>query len=291
MTNIACPEKLHRVPNAVPACLKTVGILTLLSCSITAQELIKNGDFEVGRLPPWTTTQVAGSSVAIAGENSPFTAIYPAGKASLHIVDDNSDFEQPSVHQSFAAHDTILFAFDFKVFGTTDPTSWFVAWLGENDTTAFFFSLGGADGASVELNQQKIADLASNTWYHVEGWANAPEQKVEGSILSAAGARSTFEGTFPFGVKTEFNGVVVSDGNAGANDVLLDNFSSRLVTLDMSVNTAGQQVITWAAPGFTLQSSAGLGSAAHWSDVPGASAGAYTNTPSGDMRFFRLTHP
>lgn len=289
MTNEACLEKLHRVQNALPACLKRVIFLAVFSCPVIGQELINNGDFEGGRLPPWAASQVTGSSVALTGENSPFTDVYPAGKASLRLTDDNSDFEQPSVHQSFSPHDTILFGFDFKMFTTGDPTSWFVAWVGENDTTAFFFSLGGADGASVELNQQKIADLASNMWYHVEGWANAPGQKVEGSIVRADGVRNTFQGTFPFGVKSQFNSVIVSDGNAGPNDVLLDNFTSRLVTLNVASNAAGQQVITWGAPGFALQSSTSLAAGAMWTDVPGAS-GAFTNTFTDVRRFFRLTH-
>ena len=275
--------------NALPACPKPIVLFLTFSCSVFGQELIKNGDFEGGRLPPWTSIQPAGSLIALTGENSPFHGIYPAGASSLRITDDNSDFEQPSFHQAFAPHDAILFGFDFKMLTVGDPTAWFVAWLGENDTTAFFFSLGGADGTSVELNQQKISDLLPNVWYHVEGWADAPQQKLEGSIISSDGVRSSFQGTYPFGVKSEFNAIVVSDGNAAANDVLLDNFYSRPITLDIASNAVGQQVITWLAPGFTLQSTTGLGSGATWTGVPSAS-GAYTNAFSGGVHFFRLTH-
>jgi hypothetical protein len=288
LTNRALDEKLDRVRNALPACLKSIILLFTLAHPVHGQELLKNGDFEGGRLPPWTVNQPAGSLLALAAENSPFQTVYSGGTSSIRIKDDDADFEEPSLRQSFTAQSAILFSFDFKVPGG-GASPWYVAWNGDGDTTAFFFSLGGGDGTSIDFNQQKVADLAANLWYHVEGWADAPHQQIEGKITSVAGNQSSFTGTFPFGVKSELNAVVISDGDAAPNpDVLLDNFSSRPVTLDIASNAAGQQVITWLAPGFTLQSATSLGKGATWGDVPSAS-GAYTNTFSGGVHFFRLT--
>lgn len=260
--------------------------------AVRAQELILNGDFESGHLAPWVADQVAGSSLTLTGENSPFHSVYPAGSASLLLKDDDSsDFlDQPSIRQPFAGLSSLVFGFDFKMPQPGDPSPWYVAWNGENDTTAFFFRVGGADGVSVEFNLQKIADLKSNVWYHVAGWADAAAQKVEGTISNTLGDSATFQGDFPFGVKVEVNAVVVSDGDAARNpDVLLDNFYSRSVALQVSSQPNGDEVITWLATAFRLQSSPALFPKPQWTDIPGV-RGAYTNTPSEKMRFFRLTH-
>jgi hypothetical protein len=283
------------VQNPVPASLKTVFIAAFLIVPgvwpIFGQELLGNGDFEDGRLVPWNVKQSPGGSVALVTQNSPFNTVYPTGTSSVQLKDDDSsDFvDQPSIEQPFTAQTAILFGFDFKMPNPGDASPWYVAWNGENDTTGFFFRLGGADGLSIEFNLQKVADLKANVWYHIEGFADVVNQKVIGTISNTSGDSATFDGGFPFGVKNNIDSVVVSDGDAARNpDVLLDNFYSRPVTLQIASNSKGEQVISWFGTGFTLQSTTTLGSAAQWTSIPGAQ-GSYTNTFSDPARFFRLT--
>ncbi len=278
----------------LPACLKTISIAAILLASTLpsafAQELIANGNFEAGRLAPWTVKQSPGGSVALVSENSPFNSVYPGGSSSVRLQDDDSsDFlDQPSIEQSLGAQTAILFGFDFKMPGLGDASPWYVAWNGENDTTGFFFRLGGADGLSIEFNLQKVADLKANTWYHIEGFADVVNQKVSGTVFNNAGDSAPFEGGFPFGVKSHLDSVVVSDGGETRNpDVLLDNFTSRPLSLQITVNAQGEKVVTWSGAGFTLQTATTVGTGAEWTSIPGAQ-GSYTNTFSEPTRVFRL---
>ena len=114
-------------------------------------------------------------------------------------------------------------------------------------------------------------------------------QKVSGTISNTLGDSAPFEGGFPFGVKNQIDSVVVSDGDAARNpDVLLDNFYSRPVTLEIASNLKGEEVVSWFGTGFTLQSTTTLGNGAQWTNIPGAE-GSYTNSFSDPIRFFRLT--
>jgi hypothetical protein len=260
--------------------------LLVFLCSITAvsaQELIGNGGFEEGRLLPWAVQEAAGSAVRIVSENSAFGP----GASAVQMTDDDSDFEQPGLVQTFEAQAVVLFAFDFKFLGGEENSPWYVAWQGENRTTAFFFSVGGLDGRSIELNQARIAALKTNVWYHVEGFADAPHQSVKGVLRENGGAETAFESGFPFGVKETIGAVEVSDGDAARNSpMLLDNFSARAISLAITPAPAGQ-IITWAAADFRLQSTAQLGPGAAWADLA-SGAGIYTNTSPDAVRFFRL---
>lgn len=260
-----------------------MGLLFAGAGLLHAQELLRNGDFEAGRLPPWSITEVTGSKVSLQAENSPFAS----GNSSVLLNDDDSVFDEPSLRQSFEATPSVTFGFDFKMLPGEELIPWYVAWNGEGDTTGFFFSLGGADGTSIELNQQRIADLKRNVWYRIEGWADAPRQSVRGSLQEHGGVRTDFTGGFPFALNTALNAVEVSDGNDERTpSLVLDNFTTRPISLEIARNAAGETVITWPLPDFRLQSVATVAET-NWTDVA-SSAGVYTNTFTDRMRFFRL---
>src|SRR3954465_11862060 len=93
------------------------------------------------------------------GENSPFTYPYGPGILSLRLHDDDSDFQAPSLRQSFAPTPVVFFGFVFKVSSAIPVSGWCGAWEGDKTDqpkTAFFFTLGGADGGSLLFNQEKI---------------------------------------------------------------------------------------------------------------------------------------
>src|SRR4051794_11151180 len=200
---------------------KPLSCLGLLSClfmaasfgTLHAQELIADGDFE-GQDLPWVVSAVPSSNVTLSQQNSPFDNPYPIGTTSLELADDDSEDEFPSLRQSLAAGSpAIFFGFDFKAPLTANRSAWYVAWEGENGVTAFFFNIGGGDGSSLELNnQQKIGTLAPNKWYHVQGYAEASRQIVEGFLLGENGQRNDFQGRFSATATNQFSSVFISDG-------------------------------------------------------------------------------
>ncbi|HTG45199.1 MAG TPA: hypothetical protein VK633_11780 [Verrucomicrobiae bacterium] len=257
--------------------------------SILGQELTENGNFEIQRLPPWAVVAAPGASVTLVPENSPFTGLYGAGNSSVRVHDEDFEASAPAVRQRFAATESILFGFDFQAPAQSSLSSWYVAWEGDDNTTAFFFAIGGADGSSLDFNQSKIAEITPHEWYHVEGSAGARGQKVEGFVTDTRGNRASFSGGFPFGVKNDLSAVVVSDGDAGPNeDILLDNFSSRLVRLSISRNAQGDEVVAWPSGlHFALEAKASLNPGTAWTPIA-TPDGSYTNKVSDPMQFYRL---
>jgi hypothetical protein len=280
---------------------KTNCLLRLFACLVpvaaaagaNAQELITNGNFEGAALAPWGTAAPAGTSVAIANESSPFQTIYAAGTRSVRITDDDVSFEAPSFQQSFSAQAGIRFAFDFKLAATAPQSAWYVIWSGEEDTTAFFFAIGGQDGTSFDFNQNRVATLEANMWYHVEGTADAPNQQIVGAIQNTRGERFTFSGGFPFGVQRVVSSVSVTDGDQGQNPAInFDNFSARaeavaLPSLSIVRQPDGQVAVSWTVAGYSLQASEQVGPNAQWQDIPTAGQ-TFITFPEQPTRFFRL---
>jgi len=276
-------------------CLKVFIYVLAPISALSGQEFLTNGNFESELPPSWEMTTVPQSGITPFGENSPFTYPYGPGILSLRLHDDDSDFQAPSLRQSFAPTPVVFFGFDFKVPSTTTGSSWYVAWEGDKmdqPTTAFFFTLGGADGGSLLFNQGKITDLATNTWYHIQGYADAPRQIVEGFFVNERGQRGDFHGGFPFNVMNQISSVFISDADAAQNsDVLIDNFATRQVSLELFQYSGGQEVLRWlGSTNVILQSTGALEPGVQWTNVVTVNT-SYTNTTAGTSRFFRLVRP
>lgn len=280
---------------------KTTCLLRTLACLSSAvapaalhgQELIANGNFEGAGLSSWEVSAPAGTTVATINESSPFRSPYPAGTKAARLTDDDSDFDTPYFRQAFAPQAGIQFSFDFKAAAAAPASPWYVIWRGDEDTTAFFFAIGGQDGVSIQLNQSTIAALEANLWYHVEGLADAPNQTISGSIANSRGERITFTSGFPFGVQSVINGVTIADGDQTRNEpVIVDNFSAQPVALaTASLNIApapdGRVTVSWTAAGYLLQGSAEIGSNAQWATIQTDSQ-SFTTGADQPTQFFRL---
>jgi hypothetical protein len=264
-----------------------------LPAGLHAQELIANGNFEGAGLSPWEVSAPAGSAIASVAENSPFGSVFPAGSRAVSLSDDDSEFETPYLRQAFAAQPRTQFSFDFKAVAVSPGSAWYVIWTGEQDTTAFFFSIGGQDGTTLDLNQTSIMPLEAGVWYHVEGVADAPNQIITGSVENSLGQRSNFESGFPFGVQQAVELVTITDGDQAQNQpVVFDNISAKTAVvaaarLSIAPGPNGQVTVSWTAAGYTLQAARGLGPNAQWTDV--TTTGQSHTTPAEDpARFFRL---
>lgn len=267
----------------------------VVPAALHAQELITNGNFEGPTLTPWVVSAPAGTSVATINDNSPYLSRYPLGTKAVRLQDDDVEFETPSFDQTFAPQAAIQFAFDFKAPAEAPGSPWYVIWTGDQDTTAFFFSIGGQDGASISLNQTTVTRLEVNMWYHIEGIANAPGQTVTGTVVNARGERASFSGGFPFGVNSVLNAVTVTDGDQARNEPLLvDNISAQPFLIEppapaLTISPApdGQITVSWTASGFSLQSSSNVGTGAQWITVP-TTGQSYTASADQPRQFFRL---
>lgn len=282
MTKITCLLRTF-------ACLSAA----VVPAGLHAQELIANGNFEGASLSPWEVSAPAGSSVATANENSPFLTVFPAGAKSVRLSDDDSEHETPYLRQSFAPQAGIRFSFDFKAPALAAGSPWYVIWAGEDATTAFFFSIGGQDGVSISLNQNSVAALEPNLWYHVEGTADAPNQTISGAIRNSRGESITFNGGFPFGVQRVINGVTLMDGDQGRNEpALFDNLSAQAMAvasarLSIAPAPNGQITVSWTTAGYGLQASSEVGAGAQWVDIQ-TSTQSYTADADQPRQFFRL---
>lgn len=282
MTKITCLLRTF-------ACLCSAAV----PAGLHAQELITNGNFEGAGFSPWEVSAPAGSAISSVTENSPFQAVFPAGTRAARLSDDDSEFETPYLKQAFTPQPGVQFSFDFKSTGSNPGSAWYVIWTGEDGTTAFFFSIGGQDGSSFDLNQSAIMPLQADVWYHVEGVADAPNQRVSGSIQNSLGQRSTFEGGFPFGVQRTLTGVNITDGDQAQNPpILFDNISARAATiasarLTIAPAPGGQVTVSWTAAGYTLQAASELSPNAQWTNVQTAEQ-SYTTTAEDPAQFFRL---
>jgi hypothetical protein len=280
--------------------MKTTCLLQTLAClasalpaGLHAQELLTNGNFEGATLAPWQVTAPAGTSVATVNDNSPYRTRYPAGTKAVRLQDDDVEFEAPLFVQSFEPQSRLQFSFDFKAVASAAGSAWYVIWKGDGDTTAFFFSIGGQDGISINLNQTTVTSLEPNMWYHVEGTARAASQTVTGFVLNARGEQTPFTGGFPFGVQSVLNSVTFTDGDQARNGALIvDNISAAQAVLPAASLTIvpapnGQVTVSWAADGYTLQASSTVGSGAQWANVQ-TTAQSYTTSADQPLQFFRL---
>jgi hypothetical protein len=264
-------------------------LVSLFSRGARAQELMADGDFE-GEDLPWVVSAVPNSNVTLVSQNSPFDYPYPVGTTSLELIDDDSEDEFPSLRHTLARPiGGIFFGFDFKAPLAATASRWDIAWEG-GGTTAFFFSIGGGEPSISLNNQQKIDSLAPNKWYHLQGYAEAARNTVEGFILGENGDRADFQGQFSVVPTNLLSSVYISDGTPQRSEILLlDNFATRPVSLESTWNDQGQQVISWlGSSNFVLQATSALGTS--WTNVPTATTG-FTNGLAGQAQFFRLKRP